>query len=158
MVPSELEGFAADSLVPRLQSSGRDDLDLDTEKVLEVAHESDVVEHRCVRLEIAEEIDVAPGTCLATHHRPEDSDSLRLPGACQLEDPPAFKHHLGQGHGAIVPDGLSINSVGTPLTRWTFWTVSQIRTVSQTTSEEVDVLTRKVGRGNPRRTVCPSCR
>jgi hypothetical protein len=73
--PLEVDRLVEDVLVPWLQSSGGDHIDVPTEEALQFRGEVEHVEQRASRLEVDKEIDVAIGTVVAARGRPEEPHS-----------------------------------------------------------------------------------
>lgn len=73
-------------LVSWLQGVPRDNVDSDTQKLLKILEQTDVIKKRRAWLEVHEQIQVAVWTSLASGYGTEDGDPMRLALARDAQD------------------------------------------------------------------------
>lgn len=83
---SQIHGLSGNVLVSRLEGVPRDNVHSDTQKVLKVLEQTDVIKKRCARLEVDEQIQIAAWASLASGYGTEDGDPMHLALARDAQD------------------------------------------------------------------------
>ena len=74
-------------LVPRLEGAPRDDIDSDSQQILEILEQANVIKKRGTLLKIHEQVEITPRTCLSPSDGAEYRDPMSPALSCDAEDP-----------------------------------------------------------------------
>jgi hypothetical protein len=107
----QLDGLGANSFIPTIEGSPRDDIDPNTEKVLKILQQTNMINKRGAFVEVHEQIQVAAWARLSPGDRAEHRDPARptLPRDAQNLRAPLAQFIQGQhvvAHGSKYVGGI----------------------------------------------------